>query len=137
MKPDHHPFSTEKVTVFFDGSCPLCTAEIDFYQRADTQGALKLVDVSCESFSGDNRLSQKQAMARLHVRLADGKQISGAGGFFEMWRAIPSWRWLAGISRIPGAMTVMEGLYLVFLQIRPLIVWVFSRLHRAPSGSRK
>ena len=35
-----------KSTVYFDGSCPLCRAEIGYYRRKDQAGALCFVDVS-------------------------------------------------------------------------------------------
>ena len=35
-----------KSTVYFDGSCPLCQAEIGYYRRKDQAGALCFVDVS-------------------------------------------------------------------------------------------
>ena len=35
-----------KSTVYFDGSCPLCRAEIGYYQRNDQYSALCFVDIS-------------------------------------------------------------------------------------------
>lgn len=119
-----------EVTVFYDGSCPLCAAEMGYYKRADLTGALKLVDVSSDAFSGDARITQQAAMARFHVRLADGQQVSGARGFIEVWRVIPMWSWLAKCAKVPGVVLVLEVAYRIFLRVRPLTVFIFKRIRR-------
>lgn len=122
--------STQKLTLFYDGSCPLCATEIGYYTRADTDHSLELIDVSAESFTGDDRISRHEAMSRLHVRLADGQQLSGARAFVEVWRVVPGWGWLAKLAQLPGALPVLEAAYRLFLGLRPLIVRCFSGLQR-------
>jgi predicted DCC family thiol-disulfide oxidoreductase YuxK len=129
------------VTVFFDGSCPLCAAEIASYKRADSEDSLALIDVSRDDFlgdgvrgdggRGDHSLSRSAAMARFHVRLPDGSYASGAQGFVALWRVLPGWRWLAGIDRIPGGVAVLEIFYRGFLNLRPLFVRAFRLYKRA------
>ena len=119
-----------EVTVFYDGFCPLGLVEIGHYKRVDSNDALTLVDVSSDKFSGDALFTQQAAMTRFHVRLADGRQLSGARGFVEVWRVIPSWRWLAKCSKIPGVVPVFEILYRVFVRVRPLMVLIFKTIRR-------
>lgn len=125
--PLHDP---EKVTVFYDGACPLCASEIDLYKRADSDQSLCFLDVSSEFFSGDDRITRRQALARFHVRLPDGRQVSGARGFIEVWRVIPSWRWVAKLASLPGFARVLELGYRIFLHIRPLIAAGLRGYHR-------
>ncbi len=120
-----------KATVFYDGSCPLCASELGVYKRADTDNALRLVDVSSAGFSGDDLINRSDAMARLHVRLADGRQVSGAQSFVEIWRVLPSWRWMAKVESIPGALLMLEMLYRLFLRTRPWVVRGFKRFQGA------
>ncbi|UWQ93920.1 DUF393 domain-containing protein (plasmid) [Rhodobacteraceae bacterium M382] len=120
----------QNITVFYDGSCPLCASEICYYKRADTDHVLNLVDVSSKRFSGDDSVTRSDAMARFHVRLADGRQMSGARAFVELWRAIPGWRWLARLASLPGVVPLLEGLYRLFLRMRPLIVRGFGKYQR-------
>lgn len=121
---------TDKVTVYYDGSCPLCLAEIAHYKRADKDQALSFVDVAADGFTGDERLARDDAMRRFHVRQADGQQHSGARAFVEVWQVIPGWRWLAKLAHLPGMTTLLEGVYRLLLRIRPLMVWLFCRLRR-------
>lgn len=118
------------VTVFYDGSCPLCVSEIGYYKRSDTCGALNVIDVSSEHFEGDDRINRDEAMSRFHVRLDDGQQLSGARAFVEVWRVVPGWGWLAKLGNIPGAMPVLEATYRLFLRARPLIVRCFTGFQR-------
>ena len=74
-----------KSTVYFDGSCPLCRAEIAHYRGADRGAALCFVDVSEKDTSLPNGLTRQQAMERFHVRAADGQLLSGAAAFVEVW----------------------------------------------------
>ncbi|MDP2520096.1 thiol-disulfide oxidoreductase DCC family protein [Shimia thalassica] len=127
--------SPDGVTIYYDGSCPLCTAEIDYYKRADTEQKLSLVDVSSERFQGDEQLSRADAMARFHIRMSDGRQVSGARAFVEVWRALPSWRWLARLSRIPGVVQIQEVAYRGFLHLRPLVVRSYTRFTRKAQRS--
>lgn len=117
-----------KLTLFYDGSCPLCTSEIGYYKRADRDQVLEFIDVSSEQFSEDGRINRTDAMARFHVRSADGRQASGARAFVEVWRLIPSWRWLARLASLPGAVRALEVLYNLFLKARPVFVRGFSKL---------
>lgn len=119
-----------EVTVFYDGSCPLCLAEVGQYKRADSNDALSLVDVSSDDFVGDTQITQQAAMARFHVRLADGRQVSGAHGFVEVWRVIPSWSGLAKLASIPGVLPLLELFYRFFLGARPLMVRIFKGIRR-------
>ena len=115
------------VTVFYDGSCPLCAAEIDLYRTQDTAGRLDLVDLCGAGVSLPKGLTQNAAMARFHVMTAHGEVLSGAAAFVAMWRSLPGWRWLARISDLPGVLWVMEKAYCGFLPLRPRISALFRR----------
>lgn len=59
-------------------------------------------------------------MRRLHVRLPDGRLVSGAEAFVAIWQRLPAFRGLALLARVPGMLWLMEGLYRGFLRVRPL-----------------
>ena len=121
---------TSKSTVFFDGSCPLCRAEIAHYRGADRGGALCFVDVSATDTSLSVGLTRQQAMERFHVRGGNGQLLSGAAAFVEVWSRLPGWRWAARAAALPGAMSALEGGYCFFLPIRPFISRLFGKLQR-------
>ena len=122
-----------KLTVYFDASCPLCRAEIAQYRGSDRGGALCFVDVSEHAAALPDGLTQQQAMARFHVRAADGTLHSGAAAFVEVWRRLPGWRWAARVASLPGVTAVLEYGYRRFLPVRPLISRLFRRFGRAQS----
>ena len=120
-------------TVIYDGSCPLCSAEIGVYRRQDTQGSLTLVDVSQPSVLASalpEGLTQAAALARFHVITADGQLLSGAAAFVAVWRGLAGWRWLARLSDLPGMLWLFEQGYRGFLPIRPALAHVFGRVFR-------
>ena len=101
--------------VWHDGQCPLCRREIALMRRLDRRGAIDFVDVS----EGASCPTDPAAMlARFHVS-EDGILLSGAAAFAAMWRAIPLLRPLGLVARAPGALAVLESLYLLFLRVRP------------------
>ena len=95
----------------------------------DTDGGLNCIDVSSTDFAGDLMITKSEAMARFHVRLPDGRQLSGARGFVEVWRTIPSAQWLARLSDLPGVLPVLELAYRLSLRLRPITVRVFKTIH--------
>lgn len=123
----HGAFAEEEATtVFYDGSCPLCSAEIAHYRRLDTYGRILFRDVSKADVVLEPELDRSTLMARLHVRRADGAFLSGAAAFVSLWRLLPRWRWVAYAAALPGATLLLEMVYRLFLPIRPVV----SRLLR-------
>lgn len=116
--------------VYFDGSCPLCRAEIAHYRGADRAGALCFVDVSVTDAPLPIGLTRQHAMQRFHVRAGNGKLLSGAAAFVEVWGRLPKWRWVARAAALPGAIAVLEAGYRLFLPARPFISRVFGEMHR-------
>jgi len=110
-----------KLRVFFDGACPMCRKEIRVYQKADTGNAIAWVDVSDPQIETTLPLAREILLARFHVQRANGDLVSGALGFIELWRQIPSWRWLGLICGTPGVPSILELGYRGFLKIRPAV----------------
>ena len=89
---------SSKTTAYYDGNCPLCRAEIDMYRKQDTDNRIKLIDVSVTDVGLPAGLDRIKAMARFHVMSTNGRLVSGAEAFIEVWRQLPSWRWVATVS---------------------------------------
>lgn len=126
---DQSPLS--RLTVYYDGSCPLCTAEIEHYATRSGGNRLDYVDVSDPKAELGPGLAQKEAMSRFHVRQPDGSIASGADAFTLVWEALPAWNWVAKIASLPGAKAVLEIGYRFFLPMRPALSALFGRLTRS------
>lgn len=110
-----------RVEVFYDGGCPLCRREIAFYRRRDARARIVWTDVAASAGSGlPAGLTREAALARLHVRRADGRMVSGAAGFAAIWRALPGFALAGRLIGQPPLLWLAEGGYRVFLRLRPL-----------------
>lgn len=106
-----------RVTVWYDGECPLCGREIALLRRLDRAGAIAFVDVS--SGEGACPLDRADLLARFHAREGDGPLVSGAAAFAAMWRAIPPLRPFGLLARNRVVLAGLERLYRLFLRLRP------------------
>jgi predicted DCC family thiol-disulfide oxidoreductase YuxK len=118
----------DRLTVYFDGSCPLCTAEISHYRKLDRAGAVAFSDVSSPDCSPGPDLARGTAMARFHVRAQDGRLLSGAEAFAALWRIMPGpWRVLGHVAGWRPVTVALEGVYRLFLPVRPALSRAFGR----------
>jgi predicted DCC family thiol-disulfide oxidoreductase YuxK len=111
---------SETTTVFYDGACPLCAKEIAFYQRRKGADRLSWIDVS--GAPGPHvapGLTRDQALARFHVRTADGTLVSGGPAFAALWAALPGFRHLGKLFQTAPFVPLLEAIYRIFLRIRP------------------
>jgi len=129
-----------KSTVYFDGSCSLCRAEIRYYRRKDQDRALCFVDISETGAVPPDGITRERAMRRFHVRASDGHLLSGAAAFVEVWTRLPRWRWAARAASLPGSLIALEWGYRIFLPVRPFISRLFGRalrLQAAIGGAKR
>ena len=111
----------ERPTVYFDGGCPVCSREIGFYQRRAGGESLHWVDVTqADEAALGPGLSREAALARIHVRRADGTFVDGAAAFAEIWRGMPGLRWLGLVLAVPPFGAIAEFGYRIFLSARKL-----------------
>ena len=124
------------LTVLYDGACPLCRREIGIYrglQPLRSDSPVCFADVSDAALPLPPGTTRDQLLARFHVRSRDGELLSGAQAFLALWAALPGWRWLALLGRLPGAAWAMERTYRVFLRWRPTLQrWAFRLDRPAP-----
>jgi predicted DCC family thiol-disulfide oxidoreductase YuxK len=117
-----------KLTVFYDGSCPLCTREIGFYKRLGEGAPVDFIDISQSSGAVvAPGLSRADAMKRFHVLRPDGGMSSGGPAFAHLWAALPRLAWIGRVLQRKPFPCLLDGAYTIFLPLRPLL----QRLARA------
>ena len=110
---------SEKLTVFFDGGCPLCSREITHYRRIEEPGRIRWVDITRDREAlRDHGLEETDAMASFHVRSADGRWHTGAEAFIALWQHLPRYRWLANACEALRLRRPMNAVYRRFARWR-------------------
>lgn len=104
------------LTVWYDGDCPICTAEIGLMRRLDRASAIEFVDLSRP---GACPTDHNTPLARLHAQVRVGPMLAGAAAFVAIWRVLPALRPLAALASPPPVLWFLERAYRIFLRLRP------------------
>ncbi len=116
-RTDRDPAAESSATVYYDGACPLCSREIGTYRRLRGADQLCWIDVSRQEAPLGPGLTREAALARFHVRMADGALVSGGAAFVRLWGCLPGLRWLAAIAARPPFSWALEPAYRLFLRL--------------------
>lgn len=119
------------MTIYYDGACPICSREIAAYRRQAGAERCAWVDASsCPESQLGAGLSRTAALARFHVRRADGVLVDGTRGFAALWRVLPRFAWAGRIASVGPMPRLLDLAYGVFLRVRPM--WQFARMASGP-----
>lgn len=109
------------LTIYYDGQCPLCQAEILFLKSRNCRGLLNFVDMQAPAFDESlHQVSCVEAFAKIHGRLASGELLTGVPVFAEAYRrtGLTVLAWL--VSR-PWVRLFLDPVYLIFARHRHAI----------------
>jgi predicted DCC family thiol-disulfide oxidoreductase YuxK len=126
----------QSLTIYYDGECPLCLAEIHFLKSRNSLGLLEFVDVAAPQYrETEHQLSCKLALATMQGQLADGTQLEGIPVFAAAYKRanLPTLAWLFSRSWLKP---VLNAGYYVFAKYRhnisktigPLMLRISQRL---------
>jgi predicted DCC family thiol-disulfide oxidoreductase YuxK len=107
-----------ELTLYYDGQCPLCQAEIHFLQSRNGQGKLAFVDVTETNFEAKaHQISCEAALAQIHGRLASGQVLVGIPVFVHAYQLanLPTMAWV--LSR-PWLKPMLDPAYVLFAKYR-------------------
>ncbi|PKO17726.1 MAG: DUF393 domain-containing protein [Chloroflexi bacterium HGW-Chloroflexi-10] len=77
------------VTLFYDGSCPFCTASAAALERMDWLRRLECVNLLTPGVLEAAGIGFEAAMTRIQVRSADGRVTEGIDGVLAIARQVP------------------------------------------------
>lgn len=106
------------LTIFYDGGCPLCAAEMRHLNSLDVLGKITFEDIYADDFSARfAHIDQQEADRILHGQLANGELIYGLDVTYQAWALVGKRRWVA-ILRWPLIKQVADVGYLFFAKHR-------------------
>lgn len=111
----------EKLTVLYDGNCPLCYREIVHYKKKDKSNLLKCIDIAHPDFNIDDYgLNMEEVELKLHAIDESGTIFTGIDTFIEIWRRIPGFTFFTKITQNKLLRPTFDLFYIGFAKyIRP------------------
>ena len=104
------------LTLYYDGRCPLCQAEMLYLQHRDHLGLLNYVDITQNDFDAiATGLSCERAMASIHGQLANGDWVTGVAVFAAAYERV-------GLRRMAWLLSRPS--------LQPLLGWGYARFAR-------
>ena len=112
-----------KLQVYYDGACPLCSREIRHYMRKDTQHRMDFVDIADPCFQAEREgLDTQKVQKEMHVRLPSGEIQTAVRAFAEIWKRIPGYEWMSRVVLWKGVYPFAYVGYQLFARgIRPYL----------------
>ncbi len=110
------------LTIYFDGSCPLCSAEVRNLQLRDHQGRLSFVDCSPANFVSPLAGADREALMQvIHGVGAQGQVLRAVDVFEAAYRAV-GLPWVSRLLTHPILRPIADHAY----------PWIVRNRHRLP-----
>lgn len=121
------------LTMYYDGFCPLCVAEIKLLQSFDVKGNLRFADIHAPDFSERfPHVNPESANRVLHAEYADGQLLLGLDVTHHAWRIVNKKRWIAAL-RWPLVRWFADNAYKIFARNRYSISYLLTGVRRCDS----
>lgn len=120
------------LTLLYDGTCPVCTLEMDNLKNRNAEGLLRFMDISAPTFDAKPYGVTLEAMnALIHAQRPDGSLVIGVEVFRLAYGAVGLGRWAAPTGW-PLLRPIVDVFYALFAKHRyrisrwmtPLIRWI-------------
>jgi len=109
----------KELIVFFDGSCPMCRREIEYYKGMKGADKIDWLDITSPAINVELfGLSHETAMARFHTLDSSGKWHTGAYGFVALWRHLNALKWASFTIKKLYLTAFLDRIYIVFAKWR-------------------
>lgn len=110
--------ATVELTLYYDGNCPFCLAEMRRLMRWNSAGRLDFVDISTPDFDPAPLGVDMAALDReLHSRTADGRLLVGTDSMLAAY-TLAGRAWLVLPLRVRILRPLLAGLYRSFARNR-------------------
>ncbi len=125
---DHrlNPINDRKKTVYYDGSCPMCTLLIKKMDDSSAKGKFDPADITKKSLP--QYLTKEQVEKEIHVTDSDGKVYKNAEALLKILEEYPQWKFLATIGQLPILKQVLPIGYRVVAANRHFLFGQASRI---------
>lgn len=98
------------LTVFYDGSCSVCAAEMELYRRKHHGGRLVFADIGAPDFDpAPYGIGLDDFMAQMHAIDGAGRVYRGVEAFWAIWQAFPA----SSLYGLLGTLVMLPGLNLL------------------------
>ncbi len=108
-----------KLTLLYDGGCPLCLREVEFLRTRDAYGNISFIDIDPPNYQPDlfSGISYKDAMGRIHAINESGEILKDVTVFREAYRLI-GLGWIYAPTRLPILRSLIDLVYKLWTQYR-------------------
>jgi predicted DCC family thiol-disulfide oxidoreductase YuxK len=113
---------TYPLSVYYDGSCAMCVAQMEKFEAENAENKLIFVDTSRTDFERrDHALVDADLDRYVYVLDKDGHRARGVEAFTWMWWAL-GYTWKARIFSVPIVRTFAKIGYKVISRFRYILV---------------
>ncbi|MCO7190686.1 MULTISPECIES: DUF393 domain-containing protein [unclassified Pseudoalteromonas] len=122
-----------ELTIFYDGTCPLCVKEMTALTKRDKAQRIKTVDIFSDEFARYPGIDPEKANTVLHALDAKGNLLLGLDVTHQAWRLV-GMGWLYAPLRWPVIKPIADKFYLLFAKNRYRISYWLTGQSRCDSG---
>ncbi|GGK23538.1 thiol-disulfide oxidoreductase DCC family protein [Aliivibrio fischeri] len=123
-----------QLTVFYDGTCPLCAKEMRALKKQDKNNVIKTIDIYSEAFSEYPNIDPKAANTVLHALNQKGELILGLDVTYLAWKLVGK-GWFYAPLRWPGIKMIADWCYLHFAKNRYRVSYWLTGVSRCNKTS--
>lgn len=116
----------ESLTVYYDGTCPMCTTFKEQSEKHTDQDVVQFVDVHTGTIP--ESLQTEDLLSEMRIVDDSGRVLKGSDSIFAVLEKTTQWSWLGKIGNLPIIKQCARPVYRLIAAQRHFIFGPLSRL---------
>tara|TARA_Y100000991_G_C21774136_1_gene264350 strand:+ start:33 stop:383 length:351 start_codon:yes stop_codon:yes gene_type:complete len=112
----------KKIKVFYDGSCKVCSKEINFYDKHDKKNKFNWIDLNSKNKDLQSLgINKNKLLESLHIQMQDGRIVKGVNAFKVIWREYPYLKFISYVLDFRIMRIIARPIYKILVKIKSLV----------------